>query len=276
MKNEIPRMFLYSAVVEKPLPKDDEVLVKIDAVSINAADYRCMRMGIIPKGRIFGADIAGRVEAAGKDIKKFKVGDEVFGDIASCGFGGFAEFVAVTENALALKPARVTFEEAVAVPMAAVTALQALRDQGNIQPGQKVLIYGASGGVGTFAIQLAKNFGAEVTAVCSPRNTELQGRSGRTTSSIIQKRTYLKAVGIMIYHGCKWKTSVIRLQTCTSPKGNLRHCRWRAHPGYPNTPIRSAPVDRRQKDPGPFQQNRARKIGISHKASGRRKGQACH
>ena len=160
-------------VVEKPNPQDDEVLVKIYAVSINAADYRSMRMGIIPKGRIFGADIAGRVEAAGKDIKKFKTGDEVFGDIASCGFGGFAEFVTVPERFLARKPARVSFEDAAALPMAAVTALQGLRDEGNIQPGQQVLIYGASGGVGTFAIQLAKTFGAEVTAVCSTGNTEL-------------------------------------------------------------------------------------------------------
>ena len=97
-----------------------------------------------------------RVEAAGKDIKKFKTGDEVFGDIAGCGFGGFAEYVAVPERFLARKPARVSFEDAAALPMAAVTALQGLRDEGNIQPGQKVLIYGASGGVGTYAIQLAK------------------------------------------------------------------------------------------------------------------------
>ncbi len=165
--------FLEFREVEKPDPQDNEVLVKIHAVSVNAADYRSMRMGIISKRKIFGADIAGRVEAAGKGIKKFKVGDEVFGDISGCGFGGFAEYVAVPERFLARKPASVSFEDVAAVPMAAVTALQALRDKGNIQPGQKVLIYGASGGVGTFAIQLAKNFGAEVTAVCSTRNTEL-------------------------------------------------------------------------------------------------------
>ncbi len=159
--------------VEKPNPQDNEVLVKIHAVSVNAADYRSMRMGIIPKRKIFGADIAGRVEVVGKDIKKFKTGDEVFGDIAGCGFGGFAEYVAVPERFLARKPARVSFEDAASVPMAAVTALQALRDEGNIQPRQKVLIYGASGGVGTYAVQLAKTFGVEVTAVCSTKNTEL-------------------------------------------------------------------------------------------------------
>ncbi len=168
-----PPEFLEFREVEKPDPQDNEVLVKIHAVSVNAADYRSMRMGIIPKRKIFGADIAGRVEAAGKDIKKFKTGEEVFGDIAGCGFGGFAEYVAVPERFLARKPAWVSFEDAAAVPMAAVTALQALRDKGNIQPGQKILIYGAGGGVGTFTIQLAKIFEAEVTAVCSTGNTEL-------------------------------------------------------------------------------------------------------
>jgi len=159
--------------VEKPVPQVNEVLVKIMAVSINAADYRSMRMGIIPKRKIFGADIAGVVEAAGKNTEKFKVGDEVFGDLASFGFGGFAEYVAVPERALALKPASVSFEDAAAVPMAAVTALQALRDKGHIKPGQAVLIYGAGGGVGSYAVQLAKYFGAEVTAVSSSTNAEL-------------------------------------------------------------------------------------------------------
>jgi 2-desacetyl-2-hydroxyethyl bacteriochlorophyllide A dehydrogenase len=159
--------------VEKPVPNDDQVLVKIVAVSINAGDYRSMRMGIIPKRKIFGSDIAGRIEAVGKNTQKFAVGDEVFGDLSGCGLGGFAEYVSAPESALALKPASVSFEDAAALPMASVTALQALRDQGNIQPGQKVLICGASGGVGTFAVQLAKYFGAEVTAVCSAKNVEL-------------------------------------------------------------------------------------------------------
>jgi 2-desacetyl-2-hydroxyethyl bacteriochlorophyllide A dehydrogenase len=165
--------FLSFQEVEKPLPNDNEVLVKIMTVSINAADYRSMRMGIIPKRKIFGADIAGQVVAAGKNIEKFKVGDEVFGDLAGCGFGGLAEYVAVPEKVLALKPASVPFEVAAAIPMAAVTALQALRDIGHIQAGQTVLICGAGGGVGTYAVQLAKYFGAQVTAVCSPNNVEL-------------------------------------------------------------------------------------------------------
>lgn len=173
--------------VEKPIPSDNEVLVKIYAVSVNAADYRSMKMGIIPKRKIFGADIAGRVDAVGKNVHKFTIGDEVFGDISACGFGGFAEYVAVTESKLALKPVSVTFETAAAVPMAAVTALQALRNKGNIQPRlvatdgccssmqprQKVLICGAGGGVGTFAVQLAKQFGAEVTAVCGEKNVKV-------------------------------------------------------------------------------------------------------
>ena len=158
--------------VEKPIPADDEVLVKIYRVGINAADYRCLRMGIIPKNKIFGADIAGRVEAAGKDARKFGIGDEVIGDLAQCGFGGFAEYAAAPENLLALKPADISFETAAAVPMASVTALQALR-KGGIQPGQKVLIYGAGGGVGTFAVQLAGYFGAEASAVCGPKNAEI-------------------------------------------------------------------------------------------------------
>jgi NADPH:quinone reductase-like Zn-dependent oxidoreductase len=120
-----------------------------------------------PKNTILGADIAGRVEAVGRHIKQFQPGDEVFGDIAGRGSGGFAEYACARESALALKPANLSFEEAAAVPMAAVTALQGLRDKGQIQPGHKVLINGASGGVGSFAVQIAKSFGADVTAVCS-------------------------------------------------------------------------------------------------------------
>jgi NADPH:quinone reductase-like Zn-dependent oxidoreductase len=159
--------------VEKPIPNDNEVLVKVHAVSLNAADYRSMRMGIIPKKKIFGADIAGRVEAVGGNIRALHVGDEVFGDLSSCGFGGLGEYVTAPESALALKPDSVSFTDAAAVPMAALTALQALRDKGNIQAKQKVLICGAGGGVGTFAVQLAKYFGAEVTAVCGWKNVEL-------------------------------------------------------------------------------------------------------
>lgn len=159
--------------VPQPAPQDDEVLIEVHAVSINAADYRSIRYGIIPKRKIFGADVAGRVVAAGPACAKFKVGDEVFGDLAACGFGGFAEYAAAPEKLLAFKPSRVSFEDAAAVPMAALTALQALRDKGGVQPGQKVLVYGAGGGVGTFAVQLAKHFGAMVTAVCGPANVAL-------------------------------------------------------------------------------------------------------
>ena len=126
-----------------------------------------------PKIKILGADMAGRVEAVGKNVKQFQPGDEVFGDISGCGWGGFAEYVCARENALALKPASMTFEEAAAVPFAAITALQGLRDKGQIQLGQKVLINGASGGNGTFAVQIAKSFGAEGTGVCSTRNLDM-------------------------------------------------------------------------------------------------------
>ncbi len=163
--------------VEKPFPGDNEILIKVYATSLNAADWHIMRgdpaiyrpvIGLLkPKYKILGADVAGRVESVGKSITQFKPGDEVFGNLSACGFGGFAEFVCADENALVLKPVNTTFEEAAAVPLAAISALQGLCDCGQIQPGQKVLINGASGGVGTFAIQIAKSFGANVTGVCS-------------------------------------------------------------------------------------------------------------
>jgi NADPH:quinone reductase-like Zn-dependent oxidoreductase len=167
--------------VATPTPKDNEVLVKIHAASVNSADWhhlrgdaRLMGSGLLkPKNKILGADIAGQVEAVGRNVKQFRVGDEVFGDISACSWGGFAEYVCANENALVLKPSNISFEEAAATPMAAVTALQGLRDHGKIQPGEKVLINGASGGVGTFAIQIAKSFGTEVTAVCSTRNLDM-------------------------------------------------------------------------------------------------------
>jgi NADPH:quinone reductase-like Zn-dependent oxidoreductase len=169
--------------VEKPTPREDDVLIRVYAASVNSADLHSLRAdpflvrlvsGLLkPKNEILGADIAGRVEAVGANVTHFKPGDEVFGDISGCGWGGFAEYVCARENALVLKPANISFEQAAAVPMAAVTALQGLRDKGQIQPGQKVLINGASGGVGTFAVQIAKSFGAEVTAVCSTRNLDV-------------------------------------------------------------------------------------------------------
>lgn len=170
--------------VEKPASADNEVLVKVHAVALNYADWglltgkpfmvRLMAGGVLkPKNKILGADIAGRVEAVGKNASHFQPGDEVFGDISGGGWGGFAEYVSVPENVLVRKPANVTFEEAAAVPLAAVTALQGIRDKGQIQPGQKVLINGASGGVGSFAVQIAKSFGTEVTAVCSTGKMEM-------------------------------------------------------------------------------------------------------
>jgi NADPH:quinone reductase-like Zn-dependent oxidoreductase len=170
--------------VEKPVPKDDEVLVRVHAASLNAYDWhllkadpflvRLMGAGLFkPKNKILGADIAGTVEEVGKNVKGFWPGEAVFGDVAGSGSGGFAEYVRGRESALAPKPVNLSFEEAAAVPMAALTALKGLRDNGRIQPGQKVLINGASGGVGTFAVQLAKVFGAEVTAVCSTGKIDL-------------------------------------------------------------------------------------------------------
>ncbi len=174
--------------VEKPAPEGNEVLIKVHAASVNAADWHLLRgnpflarldSGFLkPKNTILGADIAGRVEAVGRKVKQFQSGDEVFGDISGCGWGGFAEFVCACEDALVMKPANISFEEAAAVPMAAVTALQGLRNKGKIHSGQRVLINGASGGVGTFAVQIAKSFGAEVTAVCSRRNLDTARSNG--------------------------------------------------------------------------------------------------
>lgn len=169
--------------IEKPTPKDDEVLIKIHAASVNAYDWhfltadifliRLMGGGLLkPKNTRLGADMAGRIETVGKNVKQFQPGDEVFGMVK----GSFAEYTCAPESALALKPVNTSFDEAAAIPMAAITALQGLRDEGQIRAGQTVLINGASGGVGTFAVQIAKSFGAEVTAVCSTRNLE-QARS---------------------------------------------------------------------------------------------------
>lgn len=167
------------AEVAMPKPKDDQVLVKVYAASVNSADYRMlsgpiprlMGFGLFrPKDKIMGADIAGRIEAVGKNVTKFTVGDEVFGDISTA-FGGFAEYACARESVLVKKPASLNFEQAAAVPMAAVTALQGLR-KGGIQPGDDVAIVGASGGVGTFAVQIAKALGAEVTAISSTKKLE--------------------------------------------------------------------------------------------------------
>jgi NADPH:quinone reductase-like Zn-dependent oxidoreductase len=165
--------------VAKPTPKDDEVLIRVHAASVNPADFHLMRgkpllarpmMGGLrkPKSTRPGIDVAGRVEAFGRSVTQFNIGDEVFGGCR----GAFSEYVCAMEDKLARKPANISFENAAAVPVAALTALQGLRDKGRIQQGQKVLIDGASGGVGTFAVQIAKSFGTEVTAVCSTRNVD--------------------------------------------------------------------------------------------------------
>lgn len=171
--------------VPKHAPQDGEVLIKIHAASINSRDWRQMRAnpffirlatgGLLrPKNMILGADVAGHVEVAGKNVRQYKPGDEVFGFMPSSTCRGtFAEYVCAEEHLIVLKPANLTFEQAAAVPEAAMTALQGLRNKGNLHTGQKVLINGASGGVGTFAVQIAKAFGAEVTAVCSTRNLKM-------------------------------------------------------------------------------------------------------
>jgi NADPH:quinone reductase-like Zn-dependent oxidoreductase len=172
------------AEVEKPTPKDNEVLIRVCAASINAADWHKMQADTFmvrmasglfkPKYAILGGDVAGVVEAIGKNVKELKTGDEVYGCIADIGGNGsFAEYICAIETVFAPKPSGLTFEQASAVPMAAVTALQGLRNMGKIKQGQKVLINGASGGVGTFAVQISKAFGAQVTAVCSSRNIEI-------------------------------------------------------------------------------------------------------
>jgi NADPH:quinone reductase-like Zn-dependent oxidoreductase len=166
--------------VEKPVPNDNQLLIRVRAVSVNPLDWHFMEgipyvgrplaFGFIkPEVTRLGVDYAGTVEAVGKNVTDFKPGDEVYGNK----FGAFAEYVVATDKALALKPVNLTFEQSASLPVAAITALQALRDHGKLQPGQKVLINGASGGVGTFAVQIAKSFDAEVTGVCSGRNAEM-------------------------------------------------------------------------------------------------------
>jgi NADPH:quinone reductase-like Zn-dependent oxidoreductase len=178
-----PPETLRMAEVDKPAPNADEVLVKVRAASVNAADWHVLRgkplfsratLGLLrPKHKILGVDVAGQVEAVSSGVTRFHPGDEVYASLLDHGYGGFAEYVSVPVSVMSLKPANLSFEEAAAVPMAAVTALQGLRHHGQPQPAQKVLINGASGGVGTFAVQLAKAYGAEVTGVTSTRNLDL-------------------------------------------------------------------------------------------------------
>ncbi|MBI9050239.1 MAG: NAD(P)-dependent alcohol dehydrogenase [Anaerolineaceae bacterium] len=179
-----PSEVLHMAELDKPELQVDEVLVKVIASSITFSDaamvygkpflIRFATGGLLkPKQKLMGKDISGVVEAVGSQVTKFKVGDEVFADLFECGLKGYAEYVAVPEKWLVQRPSNISFEEAAAAPESAVVALQGLRDLGKIQAGQDVLVVGASGGIGTYAVQIAKAYGAHVTGVCSTRNVEL-------------------------------------------------------------------------------------------------------
>lgn len=178
-----PPQSLRMAEVTKPVPGANEVLVRVRAASVNAADWHLLRgkplfsratLGLLrPKHQILGGDIAGHVEMIGSGVTRFKTGDEIYAGLLDHGCGGFAEFVSVPMDVMSLKPAGLSFEEAAAVPTAAVTALQGLTYHGEIKPDQQILINGASGGVGSFAVQIAKSYGPEVTAVTSTKNLEL-------------------------------------------------------------------------------------------------------
>lgn len=203
--------------VEKPTAGDDEVLIKVCAASVNPLDRHLLRGepyivramdGLRkPKDTRLGRDVSGHIEAVGRNVTRFQPGDEVFG---ACR-GAFAEYVCASENRLALKPAHLTFGQAAAVPVAGITALQGLRDKGRIQPGQKVLINGAAGGVGTFAVQIAKSFGANVTGVCSTRNVDMVDRSVQTMSLITPRRISLRPGGVTISYSIMWETVRCRI-----------------------------------------------------------------
>jgi len=215
--------------VAKPIPKDNEVLVEVHAASVNDWDWGLLRgkpfvnrllFGLRkPKVKILGCDIAGRVEAVGRNVKQFQPGDEVFGDTSGCGMGGFAEYVCARENVLAPKSASMTYEQAAAVPQAAVLALQGLR-KGQIQPGQKVLINGAGGGVGTFGMQIAKSFGAEVTGVDSTGKLDMVRSIGADQVIDYTKEDFTKSgrrydliLDVVVYR------SIFDYKRALSPKG---------------------------------------------------------
>jgi NADPH:quinone reductase-like Zn-dependent oxidoreductase len=214
--------------VERPVPKDDEVLMKVRAASVNPLDWHSVRgspyiarmMGGLrkPKDTRLGVDVAGQVEAVGKSVSRFKPGDEVFGLCR----GAFAEYACATESAVAAKSERVTFEQAAAVPVAAITALQGLRDKGQIQAGQKVLINGASGGVGTFAVQIAKWFGAHVTGVCSSRHVDLVRTLGADQVIDYAQEDFTRRLeGYDLFLDCVGNHSLFACRRILSPKGRL-------------------------------------------------------
>jgi len=215
--------------VEIPTPRDDEVLVKVHAASVNSWDWELLRKkpSMVslgkrsdPRYKILGADIAGRVYSVGRDVKQLRPGDEVFGDLCNSGWGGFAEYVCARENALLLKPASMTFGQAAAVPQAGLLALQGLRKYGDIQPGQKVLMNGAGGGVGSFAIQIAKSIGAEVTGVDSTMKLDMMRSIGADHVIDYTKEDFTKnGQGYDLILDVKASRSVSDFKRSLRPKG---------------------------------------------------------
>lgn len=216
--------------VEKPTPGDDEVLVRVHAASVNSWDWEFLRgtpfanrvLGGLfrPRRKILGADIAGRIEAVGRKVARFQPGDEVFGDISGCGWGGFAEYVCARENALAPKPPGITFEQAAAVPQAGVIALQGLRKIGQVQPGHKVLINGAGGGVGTFAVQLARLSGAEVTGVDAAEKLDTMLSAGAESVVDFRQEDFTRSgrrYDLVI--DCALQNSIFRCRRVLNPGG---------------------------------------------------------
>ena len=212
--------------VEKPVPKDNEVLIEVRAASVNPFDWHLMRgtpyivrimAGLLkPKDKRLGVDVAGQVEAVGRNVTQFKPGDEVFG---ACR-GAFAEYACTSESALVMKPDNVTFEQAASAPVAAFTALQGLRDKGQIQPGQKVLINGAAGGVGTFAVQIAKWFGADVTGVCSTRNADMVRSIGADRVIDYTQEDFTKSgQRYDLFFDCVGNHSLLACRRVLNPKG---------------------------------------------------------
>ncbi len=226
-----PDVLKYEEIVA-PTAGDDEVLIRVRAASVNPLDWHFMRgtpyflrimTGLLkPKDRRLGVDVAGQVEAVGRNVTQFKPGDEVFG---SCR-GAFAEYACTAESALVTKPDNVTFEQAASVPVAAYTALQGLRDKGHIQPGHKVLINGAAGGVGTLAVQIAKSFGAEVTGVCSTRNVDLVRSLGADRVIDYTQEDFTKSgQGYDLIFDCVGNHSLSAYRRVLSPKGNIHRSR---------------------------------------------------
>ena len=212
--------------VEKPVPKDNEVLIEVRAASVNPLDWHFMRgtpyfVRILaglrkPKITRLGVDVAGQVEAVGRNVTQFKPGDAVFG---SCR-GAFAEYVCTSESTLVMKPDNVTFEQAASAPVAAFTVLQGLRDKGQIQPGQKVLINGAAGGVGTFAVQIAKSFGANVTGVCSTRNVDMVRSIGADRVIDYTQEDFTKSgQRYDLFFDCVGNHSLLACRRVLNPKG---------------------------------------------------------